>query len=220
LRREKHHKIRELNRAVTGVVVNALIEELKKEYLELPDAPRYLADVQKDIVDNAENFREPKEGEQVTLFGMPLPQAAEIALNRYRVNVLIDHGESKGVKFGSGQPIFQADSDAEYFYLIDQGSVGLEMFVRGKGVIAIETIGAGEALGWSWLFPPYRWHFSARSHAATEAVAFAAPVLRQYAEANHSFGYELAMRVGQVMLQRLQATRAKLVNFYGAIKDN
>src|SRR5271165_4904132 len=122
------------------------------------------------------------------------------------------------VKFGSGQPIFQADSDAEYFYLIDQGSVGLEMFVRGKGVIAIETIGAGEALGWSWLFPPYRWHFSARSHAATEAVAFAAPVLRQCAEANHSFGYELAMRVRQVMLQRLQATRAKLVNFYGAFK--
>ncbi len=124
------------------------------------------------------------------------------------------------VKFGAGQPIFQADSDAEYFCLIDQGSVGLEMFVRGKGVITIETIGAGEALGWSWLFPPYRWHFSARSHAATEAVAFAARVLRQYAEANQSFGYELAMRVGQVMLQRLQATRAKLVNFYGAIKDN
>jgi len=90
------------------------------------------------------------------------------------------------VKFGSGQSIFQADSDAEYFYLIDQGSVGLEMFVRGKGVITIETIGAGEALGWSWLFPPYRWHFSARSHAATEPVAFAARVLRQYAEANIS----------------------------------
>ena len=124
------------------------------------------------------------------------------------------------VRFGVGQPVFQADSDAEYFYLIDQGSVGLEMFVRGKGVITIQTIGPGEALGWSWLFPPYRWHFSARSHAATEAVAFAAPVLRHYAEANHSFGYELSMRVGQVILQRLQATRAKLVDFYAAIKDD
>ena len=60
--------------------------------------PKYLADVQKDIVDNAENFREPKEGEQVTLFGMPLPQAqtAETALRRYRVNVLIDHSASNG----------------------------------------------------------------------------------------------------------------------------
>ena len=97
-RREKQHKIRELNRAVTGVVVNALIDELKKEYRELPDVPKYLADVQKDIVDNAEDFREAKEGEQVTLFGMPLPQAqaAETALRRYRVNVLIDHNSSNG----------------------------------------------------------------------------------------------------------------------------
>jgi hypothetical protein len=94
--------------------------------------------------------------------------------------------------FGFGQPIFEADSDADYFYLIDQGSVGLEMFVRGKGVITIQTIGAGEALGWSWLFSPYRRHFSARSHAATEAVAFAAPVLRHYAQVNKSFGYDLA----------------------------
>ncbi len=60
------------------------------------------------------------------------------------------------VHFGLRQPIFQADSDAEYFYLIDQGSVGPEVFVPGKGVITIQTIGAGEALGWSWLFPPYR----------------------------------------------------------------
>src|SRR5271157_1356152 len=111
------------------------------------------------------------------------------------------------VNFGTGQPIFHADSDAEHFYLIDQGRVGLEMFIRGKGVITIQTIGAGEAHGWSWLFPPYRWHFSARSRAATEAVAFAAPVLRRCAETNRSFGYELAVRVGQGMFQRLQATR-------------
>jgi hypothetical protein len=90
------------------------------------------------------------------------------------------------------------------------------MFVRGKGVVTIQTIVAGEALGWSWLFPPYLWHFDARSHAATEAVAFDARVLRQHAEIDHSFGYELAMRLGQVMLQRLQAT---LVQFYDAIKE-
>jgi hypothetical protein len=60
---------------------------------------------------------------------------------------------------------------------------------------------------------PYRWHFSARSDAATECVAFAASVLRHYAEANRSFGCELTTRVGQMMLQRLQATREKLIAF-------
>ena len=54
--------------------------------------------MQKDIVDNAESFRQPKEGEQVTLFGVAFPQtdAAEGALRRYRVNVLIAHSASKG----------------------------------------------------------------------------------------------------------------------------
>jgi len=124
------------------------------------------------------------------------------------------------VSFGFGQPIFNAGSVAEHFYLIDEGRVGIETFVPGKGVVTIQTIGAGEALGWSWLFPPYRWHFSASSHAHTEAVAFAARVLRNYAKENHGFGYELGMRAGQVMLQRLEATRRKLVDFYAAIKES
>jgi CRP-like cAMP-binding protein len=67
------------------------------------------------------------------------------------------------VKFDLHQPIFQAESAAEHFYLIHQGYVALEAFMPGKGVIAIQTLGPGEALGWLWLFPPYRWHFSARS---------------------------------------------------------
>ena len=33
---------------------------------------------------------------------------------------------------------------------------------------AVQTIGPGDALGWSWLFAPHRWHFTAR---AVESVA-------------------------------------------------
>jgi CRP-like cAMP-binding protein len=123
------------------------------------------------------------------------------------------------VHFGFGQPIFQAGATAEQFYLIHSGRVGLEMFVRGKGIVTIQTIDAGEALGWSWFFPPYRWHFDARSHLVTDALVFSAQTLRSYAEKDHDFGYELATRVAQVMLQRLQATRLKLLDFYAAIKD-
>ena len=86
--------------------------------------------------------------------------------------------------------------------------------------VILDHRGAGEALGWSWFVPPYRWHFGARSHAATVAVAFDAPLLRQYAEANHGFGVGLSMLVGQVMLKRLQPTRAKLLDFFAAIEDD
>jgi CRP/FNR family transcriptional regulator, cyclic AMP receptor protein len=75
---------------------------------------------------------------------------------------------------------------------------------------------SGEALGWSWLFPPHRWHFGARSIDATDVVVFDARTLREKSEENHDFGYEIAMRVGQVILQRLQATRMQLLDFYAA----
>ena len=38
--------------------------------------------------------------------------------------------------------------------LIDKGAVTLESFVPGRGVTTVQTIGTGDALDWSWLFPP------------------------------------------------------------------
>jgi CRP-like cAMP-binding protein len=118
-------------------------------------------------------------------------------------------------RFGPDQFILNAGSDAEHFYLIHHGHVALETFMPGKGRVTLQAIGPGEALGWSWLFPPYRWHFSGRSTDITEAVCFGARTLRDYAEENHDFGYDLAIRVGRIILDRLQATRSLLADFYG-----
>ena len=117
-------------------------------------------------------------------------------------------------RFGLQQQIFLEGSDADRFYLIHSGRVALETFMPGTGVIPIQTIGTGEALGWSWLFPPYRWHFSARSIDETDTVAFDAQALREKTEENHDFGYDIAMRIAQIILQRLQATRMQLLDFY------
>ena len=121
---------------------------------------------------------------------------------------------ASGVQFGVGQEIFHERQVADHFYLIEKGQVALETFVPGKGATTIQTIGAGEPLGWSWLFPPYEWHLTARAVEPVEVVAFGAVSLRESAEENHDFGYDLAMRVGRVMLARLQATRRRLVELY------
>jgi len=96
-RREAQHKLRELNRAVTQTAVNSLIEELKTEYEALPAVREYLADVQEDVLDRAEFFQQPKDGEQPTLFGIPLQaETFEQPLRRYAVNMLIGHEVAKG----------------------------------------------------------------------------------------------------------------------------
>ena len=118
-------------------------------------------------------------------------------------------------RFEAGQLIFKEGQEADRFFLIQTGQVKLDAFVPGRGTVTIQTVCAGAALGWSWLFPPYLWNFSAHANEITELVAFDAEFLRDTSEANHGFGYELIKRVSKLLLQRLQETRLLLVDFYG-----
>lgn len=113
------------------------------------------------------------------------------------------------------EAIINEGAGAEHFYLIHTGTVSLEAYVPGRGSVVVQILGAGEALGCSWLYPPYRWHFSALPLEPTEITAFDAFALRKIARENPGFGYELAYRTGEVAWQRLQATRALLVDFQG-----
>ena len=69
-------------------------------------------------------------------------------------------------------------------------------------------------LGWSWLFPPYRWHLDARAIEAVRAVAFDGACLRQKSIDDHELGYELMRRFAEVIVSRLQATRMQLLDVY------
>jgi CRP/FNR family cyclic AMP-dependent transcriptional regulator len=116
-------------------------------------------------------------------------------------------------KFGANEQLFRKDYDANSFYLILEGEIVIESpYVPGEGIIKILSVGPGEPLGWSWLFPPYQWHFSARAVRDTEALVFDAHELRRLAETNTGFGYQLAVRVGGMLLQRLQSTRMRLLD--------
>jgi CRP/FNR family cyclic AMP-dependent transcriptional regulator len=115
--------------------------------------------------------------------------------------------------FGPGEKILRKGYDAEHFYLIHHGTVALETaYVPGEGLITIQMLGTGEALGWSWLFPPHQWHFSARAVEPTEAVVFKADALRNKARETPAFGFDLALRVGGIMLKHFQSTRIRLLD--------
>ena len=124
-------------------------------------------------------------------------------------------GCASNVRFDTGTYIFREGEEASQFYLIRQGRVALEIFASQHGPITIETIEAGEVVGWSWLFPPYRWHFSGRVFEPTRAIALDGKCLRAKSEEDHDLGYELMKRVAQIMMERLQATRIRLLDIYG-----
>lgn len=112
-------------------------------------------------------------------------------------------------QFTAGQVIFRKGETANRFYLIERGKVALESSV-GDEVVKIDEVGTGDLLGWSWIFPPYVWHFDARAIESTTAIFLYGTILREYCEADPALGYELFKRMSEVMMRRLQAARVKL----------
>ncbi len=113
--------------------------------------------------------------------------------------------------FRAGEVVFREGEMANRFYLIERGRVSLESSTLGDN-ITIDEISDGDLLGWSWLFPPYAWHFTARALEKTTTIFFYGTVLREYCEKDHSLGFELFKRMSVVMLRRLQGARTKLLN--------
>jgi CRP/FNR family cyclic AMP-dependent transcriptional regulator len=162
------------------------------------------------------------ETKTLTIETLPEPMTARVALHpflagmdRKQLALLIDCAIP--VHFEKGQAILREGELANRFYLIESGKVILE---SGKGFgepIVIETIGPGDLLGWSWMFPPYIWHFTARAVEPTEAIFFYGTILREYCERDHSLGYELFKRMSPIMLRRLQAAREKVLSLHACM---
>ncbi len=118
------------------------------------------------------------------------------------------------VRYQEGETIFREGEQANRFYLIGRGRISLDIHVPHRGIVPVLTINEGDVLGWSWLFPPYIWQFSARALEQTQAVAFDARCLREKCQQDHELGYELMKRFASVMTQRLQAARMQLLDVY------
>jgi len=115
------------------------------------------------------------------------------------------------VEFEAGEIIFREGEPANRFYLIESGEVELESKTARGGTVRIDTLQTGDALGWSWLFPGFAWHFQARAVQPTKAICCNGAHLLVQAEDDHDFGYELMKRVSQIVIHRLQASRQQLV---------
>jgi CRP/FNR family cyclic AMP-dependent transcriptional regulator len=128
--------------------------------------------------------------------------------NEHQLQILAD--SAMKMRFEAGQSIFDEGSPANRFYIILKGKVVLESELENRNKIAIQTLGPGDDLGWSWLFPPFYIHLSARALEATETIFFYGTRLRDQCEQDHELGYQLMTRIAEVATQCLKATQLRL----------
>lgn len=115
-------------------------------------------------------------------------------------------------EFDAGQIIFLEGDPANGFYLIETGTVVLEGKTSDGQSVVIDTVSAGEPLGWSWLISPYLWHFDARATEACTAICLSGIMLRQHRDDDLTLSHELFKRTTEVIVRRLQAARSKLIS--------
>jgi CRP-like cAMP-binding protein len=147
---------------------------------------------------------------------MPDNNLLELAEQPFLEGLPVEHLKllvkgAKSVKFKVGDRILTEGGPANLFYLLLEGSVELEASVLKGQPVPIQTLGAGDLLGWSWLFPPFCWHFDARAATPVKAAKFPAKQVRELCEQNHDLGYALMKRVSVALIQRLQSARCDAV---------
>ncbi|MEJ2665840.1 MAG: cyclic nucleotide-binding domain-containing protein [Deinococcales bacterium] len=120
------------------------------------------------------------------------------------------------VQYRPGAVIYRFGEPADRFLMLREGTVSVEVQPPTGPTRRIETMGKGEVLGWSWLFPPHVWQFDTRALTVVRATAFDGACIRDKCDQDPSLGYELMKRFAHVVADRLQATRLRVLDLYGA----
>ncbi len=97
---ERAHReaMRLLNRDITAQTVSRPIGELRKAYADLPEVVAYFDAVERDILENADDFLAPS---RAAASGEPTPPLAQLmqevpTFRRYQVNLMVDNDDNKG----------------------------------------------------------------------------------------------------------------------------
>jgi CRP-like cAMP-binding protein len=131
-------------------------------------------------------------------------------------HIALISGYARLVQFAPGQRVFQHDTDAEEFYIVQKGKVTVEIPALQGEPLVIQTLGDDSMLGWSWMIPPYMWSFDARAAISTSVVAVDGKRLREACDQDPVLGYALMKRFAILMAERLNAARRVAIQHYSA----
>jgi CRP/FNR family transcriptional regulator, cyclic AMP receptor protein len=123
---------------------------------------------------------------------------------------------AREVRFDREHIIFREGDESSEFYLVVTGLVSLEIAAPGH-TFRIQTLFAGDELGWSALLMGRGKHFQARTLERVDALAFEGEELLAACKADTAFGFAFTLRLLGVVAGRLQATRLQVLDMYSPV---
>ena len=123
---------------------------------------------------------------------------------------------AKEVHFPRDQVLFHEGDEFHDFYLVVKGRVALEIEAPGH-TFRVQTLSAGDELGWSAILMGRGKHFQARALTDAKALAFDGAALLDACREDKAFGFALMYRMLGVVSERLQATRLQVLDMYSPV---
>jgi CRP-like cAMP-binding protein len=117
------------------------------------------------------------------------------------------------VVFPRNHVIFRERDSAALFYLLLSGRVAIEVAQNGTS-LPIQTLHAGDELGWSAVLESQQKVFQARTLEPVRALAIRGPELRQLLCQDYPLGYNIMKKLLQAATERLQGTQLQLLDMY------
>jgi CRP/FNR family transcriptional regulator, cyclic AMP receptor protein len=120
-------------------------------------------------------------------------------------------------QFESGASIIHVGEPAATFHVIRHGRVSIQLAAPGREPLTVATRDEGDAIGWSWLFKPYRWHFDAIAAGPVRVIALDGECLRGKCAVDHELGYHVMSRFADFAIRDLELTQLQLLDVYGHV---
>ena len=118
---------------------------------------------------------------------------------------------ARAERFPRGAYLWKQGYRADSIYLVERGSIALEILVPLQGPLHVETIDGGQVGGCAWLADPPVWQFDGRAVADVDVLILNGDRLRRECESHAEFGYEVLKRIGPVLANRLRSTRRRIL---------
>ena len=110
----------------------------------------------------------------------------------------------------AGRCLFSEGEPAGCLSLLIDGEVDIQYRLANGELRTIDTLIAGDLLGWSALVPPYKMTGIATTNKASRLIRIQAQPLRDICERDPALGYRLVTQVARLLADRLDGTRVQL----------
>lgn len=117
-------------------------------------------------------------------------------------------------QYSAGTVLFREGLPADWLFIVDAGRIGLDVRVPLRGAMRIQTVGAGDLLGWSPLVGDGRMTATATVLDSAAVLKVPGPQLKAACEQDPELGYAVMHRVALALARRLHGTRLQMLDLF------